>query len=550
MALQGLGTSGSPYLIYTLADLDQIRNNLTAYYKIMDNIDATQSLNMWNGLGWAPIGTYASKFSGYIDGNYKTILGLSSFRETSDYVGFIAAISATAVSQTKIKNLKFKNCNIKGRDFVGILCGFEEGITVENVEIENSVIEGRINIGSLIGYTRDNYYSYTAIKSIISGCRSTKTKIKGSNYNTGVAVSAVGGLIGYIFTPSGDVEIKKSYLNDCEIIINALATYTESSIGGFVGVSDGTNSKNVILRDCYAQASISIPAGTGGGGLVGKVQAPRLELINTTWDIDVSERTNITASGAPTYNTNSAGMTTEQIKNSSIFTGTDWAKNSEGMPVSSKDVNWTPLQETIQSATIVNTKYKANNYPTSVKNGRPYIDITDFLILENYEIKPDAAFENYVITKKMTTAAPPQITPYPPVIQPPNAQTVATVFKNNSNQILSVSILKDSFEPVQSASVDEKNVIPGGLENETILVFKNRKRLRYRMTLTCDSANYKSLISIYSSGSTLKFNHQDLIDRGHSNGANMMISDLSIQKINRLADYYELNIELLFISAI
>jgi hypothetical protein len=39
-AINGSGTADSPYLISNAAELDAVRNNLTAYYKLTNNIAA------------------------------------------------------------------------------------------------------------------------------------------------------------------------------------------------------------------------------------------------------------------------------------------------------------------------------------------------------------------------------------------------------------------------------------------------------------------------------------------------------------------------------
>ena len=43
--LTGSGTSASPYLIYTYAQSDSVRNHLTSHFRLMADIDASVTTN-------------------------------------------------------------------------------------------------------------------------------------------------------------------------------------------------------------------------------------------------------------------------------------------------------------------------------------------------------------------------------------------------------------------------------------------------------------------------------------------------------------------------
>jgi len=59
----GSGTSGNPYIITTPEQLNEVRNDLTANYKLANDIDLASYLAsggngyaQWGDAGWLPIG--------------------------------------------------------------------------------------------------------------------------------------------------------------------------------------------------------------------------------------------------------------------------------------------------------------------------------------------------------------------------------------------------------------------------------------------------------------------------------------------------------------
>ena len=80
----GSGSESSPYLICTYAQLNKMRDNLTAYYELGQDINASPSWNdgddnctAYDGstvptttpcTGWVPVGSSSHTFRGYLDG--------------------------------------------------------------------------------------------------------------------------------------------------------------------------------------------------------------------------------------------------------------------------------------------------------------------------------------------------------------------------------------------------------------------------------------------------------------------------------------------------
>ena len=195
--------------ISTAAQLDNVRNNLSGYYKLVTNIDLTDYLSIDSpgnpdGFGWQPIGDIQRHFAGTFDGNGYTITGLTIDRTSYYYVGLFAYIS-----NATIKNL--------------------------GVEISPNGLFGGYFTGGLIGY---------AYNSTITGCYS-----KGDVAGVG---SWVGGLIGFITTS----ELINSYA-----VGNVLGFSSLAVVGGLVGGC------NAVIENCYAAGTVN--SFYAAGGLVG-----------------------------------------------------------------------------------------------------------------------------------------------------------------------------------------------------------------------------------------------------------------------------------------
>ena len=120
----GSGTSGSPYIITDVGELQEMENDLGAYYLIANDIDASVT-STWNGgAGFDPIGNEGSQFTGSLDGYGFTISNLTINRPTEDKVGLIGLGWEETLSR-----INLKDCTIVGKDYVGTLEGeYDDGV--------------------------------------------------------------------------------------------------------------------------------------------------------------------------------------------------------------------------------------------------------------------------------------------------------------------------------------------------------------------------------------------------------------------------------------
>ena len=252
----GSGKAEDPYQITTADELFEVRNALSASYKLMNDIDLTEWIQENSpSQGWSPIGT----FSGTFDGNGKTIKGLFIKRPTTDYVGLFGQLSYTG----KVENLCIDKPVITGKDYVGVVAGFSNGsigngdikcVNIHSVCVVEPTIQGQKYVGSMTGYgERTSLLENSVILPMID------------------ATSCVGGIIGYhIAYNAPDFQIY-GYVNNNVVCGGTIFGQTE--VGGIIGYSTG--SSNWTVKNDYCSAALV--GNEYVGGICGKVDATEFE---------------------------------------------------------------------------------------------------------------------------------------------------------------------------------------------------------------------------------------------------------------------------------
>ena len=282
--ITGEGTSNSPYLIYTQAQLDKLREDAYLqtgkYFKQMDNIVMTGE--------WTPIGSQSNPFNGFYDGNNLKITGLT-IQTDNNCIGLFGAISSA--NTCEIKNLKLENVNINvgnsfDRQYVGALAGYIKNANVTNVHVigevnikgyssigglagqciyvnilrcsvdsPNGLVNGVIEVGGLIGYALSENENYIISESYAS------IRVQGNH--------RIGGLVGNLQTFS----IVNSYSDSSLIVIGD----TPSNIGGFIGEMYHSSFNN-----CYAKVAYGSGTESYGCCLVGYTIEDAQNLFNNS----------------------------------------------------------------------------------------------------------------------------------------------------------------------------------------------------------------------------------------------------------------------------
>jgi hypothetical protein len=210
-----------------------MQEDLSANYTVVNDIDASGTVNWNNGQGFNPVGTYDfeqanSEFTGSFDGQNHTISNLSINRLDNDEVGLFGIIDAGV----EVKNVGVINVNITGNNNVGGLVGRNSGTVSNSYSTGN--ITGDINVGGLVGH-----YNWEGNIS--------------NSYSTGNVSGEedVGGLVGY----NNDGNISNSYSTGNVTGVD--------DVGGIIGYNLGTVSNSYWDTEATGQSS----SDGGGNGL-------------------------------------------------------------------------------------------------------------------------------------------------------------------------------------------------------------------------------------------------------------------------------------------
>ncbi len=258
----GAGTSGNPYQIRRLCQLQDVRSNLSAYYELAANIDASRTRDWNDGAGFEPIAsTPTDGFSGsFVSTNNYVISSLTISRSDMDYVGLFSRLAAGAT----IRGIILVGSRTTGRNNVGSLVGLNSQGVIEDSSA-TGFVSGSLYVGGLVGWNYGNInngYAAGSISegnygSVIGGLVGQNTGAISSSYATG-SVSGrdqVGGLVGNSSTGAG-AHISSSYATG--------SVSGREQVGGLVGIQGN----NTSIRNSYATGSV-FGTGEGIGGLVG-----------------------------------------------------------------------------------------------------------------------------------------------------------------------------------------------------------------------------------------------------------------------------------------
>lgn len=216
----GSGTVEDPYIISTAEQLDAVRDNHSASYKLANDIDLTDYIDQKYGSeGWRVIGGDPDPYSfdGNFDGNGYKISGLWINRPNENYVAFFGGFKG---DNTEIKNL--------------------------NIEISPKGIVGRYNVAGMVGSNESKISECSVTGGSVSG-RSSTGKFVGANYKVISNCYAAGEKVSFLG------ENPESNRGD---------------MGGFTGKSDSSNS---IIENCLSVCNVDSKSNMDNGGFIGAI---------------------------------------------------------------------------------------------------------------------------------------------------------------------------------------------------------------------------------------------------------------------------------------
>ena len=233
--MTGSGTAADPYLIYNVTDLQAIENDLTAYYELANDIDASATVGWNGGLGFAPLGYPIDGFTGSLDGKGYKVDGLFMNRSTpfTRCVAFIDFFGY--VGPKVVKNLALTNVNITA--ISGPCAGFI-GLNSTGT-ITNCYVTGSVTGNSrAAGFVRQNMGVGT-----IEDCYSECT------------VVTTGGSAG------GFVEYNTGTIKRCYATGDVTASH---AVGGFARESTFSG----VIQDCYCRGNVTSSGNNTAGGFI------------------------------------------------------------------------------------------------------------------------------------------------------------------------------------------------------------------------------------------------------------------------------------------
>lgn len=281
-AAGGTGTASDPYLIATVGDLQEMRANPAAHYRLANDIDAA-------GYTFTPIG---GTFTGELDGASHVIANLTTTGSLIKDMGQGACIHDLTLQDLRGGNLvgTMVGDTLRAVHITGLTADAPGGLASEaslRSVVDECSVSGTLTstegAGGLVGTLRTG--------SLVRACAFSGTI---------QAATEVGGIVGN--TTSGDERIE-----DCHFTGTLTA---QNTVGGIVG-----SSKRSLVQRCLAEGTITATANTQtwadngpqAGGIIGYLEAGYEKKDTTTIVRDclvrLTDLTGYTPQGEPAYAT-------------------------------------------------------------------------------------------------------------------------------------------------------------------------------------------------------------------------------------------------------
>lgn len=221
----GDGSESNPYQISNVTQLQEISSNFTAHYIVVNDIDASETVNWNNGKGFEPIGDYFKRFNGSLNGQGYNITDIFFNRPNWNDAGIFGYLSARAL----LCNIRLINHNITAGRRVGALVGYNIGGNITNCDLIGSV-NGDWWVGGLIG---DNAVGNVSNCSLIESVRGVRYVggLIGNNHGKVINCTNDGDVNGTIYS-GGLLGISYEDVSNC-----SFHGYVNGSdyVGGLVG---------------------------------------------------------------------------------------------------------------------------------------------------------------------------------------------------------------------------------------------------------------------------------------------------------------------------
>ena len=301
------GSVGNPYLVTTASELNDIRNNPAAHYRLMNDIDLADWLAENSPEeGWEPI----NDFTGSLDGNGFVISGIWINRPSTDKVGLFGSISGGVIKRLGLLIAEGKN--IVGNNYVGGIAGHTpystSAISIEECFVAGGTIEAKATAaGAILAYTSTNSVTVNIRNCYVAG-------------TTVIGADGAGGVTG---TAYRSINIENCYATGI-----VKSTNNDKSAGGIIGgVND--QGKEYIVKNCIA-LNPAIQSAKSAGRIVGWVKTADKTTLSNNYAFVGMLVDGTTVSGSATDN-NGLGKNEEEVADAATYVSLGWNFEDEGI---------------------------------------------------------------------------------------------------------------------------------------------------------------------------------------------------------------------------
>ena len=314
----GSGTVPDPYEITTCLELQEIEDNLSANYELLNDVDCSSISNfrrLGGCVGTCVVGGDDLPFSGEFNGNGYTISDVTmiNLTTTDEGWGLFGNLENGSISNISLSNAFI---NVTG-NYVGSLVGSSSSSSSVNGSYSSGLVTGINYVGGLVGSSSSS--------SSVNGSYSSST-VTGIEY--------VGGLIGGSFSSSVFNSYSSSSVTGIDYVGGLLGlsflssvfdSYSSSdvngnrSVGGLVGVNFNSN-----VYNSFSVGNVNASNFSNSGSFIGVFTS--VTLTNNYWN-NVSGNPNISVGSG-----SDVGISVTQDNVS-------WYYDNTNSPLSSWDVN-------------------------------------------------------------------------------------------------------------------------------------------------------------------------------------------------------------------
>jgi len=343
------------YIINSVADLENINNDLSGNYVLGTDIDASgfnfvpigySSSSTTNSIiqsGYGPLaGVNATpgQFVGTFDGAGHTISNLTINNTGAFNLGLFSWIGAAGT----VQNVKLLNGSLtagSGYQNIGLLAGWNFG-TITNASATGIVSAGdsSFHIGGLVGWNWGGTIANSQAAVSVTG---------------GTSSSSIGGLVG-----AQGYAVSGSTVTDSYATGNVTAGAGASTLGGLVGDNNGGT-----IQNSYARGNVTGGTGSSGiGGLAGDDNGYwTTSLITTSY----ATGNVIGASGS----TNVSGLVGYHAWSGVLVTSSYWDTQATGQSTSAGGIGETTTQ--LQAGLPAGFDPTVWGINPAINNGYPYL---------------------------------------------------------------------------------------------------------------------------------------------------------------------------------